>query len=86
MDKGRLEWVMSGLNRYVLTTAENLFLKTVMADFEKNQALTERQEERLEALYKEKSRLPSDKKSGQLPVDKTTFKKTRWKVFSRKVF
>jgi len=56
MDKGRLEWVMSGLNRYALTTAEDVFLKTVSADFDKNQALTEHQEKRLEKLYKEKSR------------------------------
>jgi hypothetical protein len=85
MDKGRLEWVMSGLNRYVLTTAENLFLKTVLADFEKNHALTERQEERLETLYKEKSRLPSDKKSGELPLRESTPKKTRPKMPPRKV-
>ncbi len=80
MDKGRLEWVMSGLKQYTLTAAETHFLETVSADFEKNQALTERQEERLETLYREKSRLPPNKKSSQLPVDKSTFRKTRWKI------
>ena len=38
MNKARLEWVMSGLNQYSLTTAEDHFLKTVLAGFEKNQA------------------------------------------------
>jgi len=50
MNKARLEWVMSGLNQYALTDAEDLFLKTASADFDKNQALTERQEGRLENL------------------------------------
>jgi DNA repair ATPase RecN len=55
MNQERLEWVMSGLNQHALTKAENEFLKTASEDFSKNQALTERQEERLETLYKEKS-------------------------------
>ena len=55
MDKARIEWVMSGLNQHALTKAEDQFLKTAWEDFNKNQALTERQEERLETLYKEKS-------------------------------
>ena len=75
MNKARLEWVMSGLNQYVLTVAETLFLETVSADFERNQALTERQEERLETLYKEKSRLTPNKKLKPLPITKSTFKK-----------
>ncbi len=62
MNKARLEWVMSGLNQYVLTTAEDLFLETVSVDFDKNQLLTERQEERLENLYKEKSKFIPNKK------------------------
>ncbi len=86
MDKGRLEWVMSGLKQYTLTAAETLFLETVLADFEKNHSLTERQEERLETLYRERSRRSPDKKSNQLPVDKSTFKKTRWKMPGRKVY
>jgi DNA repair ATPase RecN len=55
MNKARLEWVMSGLNQHALTKAEDEFLKTASEDFSKNQALTERREERLETLYKEKS-------------------------------
>jgi hypothetical protein len=86
MNKGRLEWVMSGLNQYVLTVAETLFLETASADFEKNQALTERQEERLETLYKEKSRLTPNKKPKPMPVIKSTFKKTRPKMPGRKLF
>jgi hypothetical protein len=63
MNKNRLEWVMSGLNQHALTKAEDQFLKTALEDFEKNHALTELQEERLETLYKEKSRLKPNKKS-----------------------
>ena len=62
MNKARLEWVMSGLNQYALTNAEDQFLKTVMEDFDKNNALTERQEERLESPNKEKSQLIPSKK------------------------
>ena len=61
MNQARLEWVMSGLTRYALTTGEDLFLKTVSADFDKNRALTAHQEERLETLYKEKSKLIPNK-------------------------
>jgi hypothetical protein len=86
MNKARLEWVMSGLNQYILTTAEDLFLKTTSTDFDKNQALTERQEERLENLYKEKSKLTPNKKSLQLSVNKSTPKKTRPRMPRGKVF
>jgi hypothetical protein len=55
MNKERLEWVMSGLNQHVLTKTEDQFVKTALEDFEKNHALTEHQEEKLESLYKEKS-------------------------------
>ncbi|NWF91450.1 MAG: hypothetical protein HXY46_00920 [Syntrophaceae bacterium] len=61
MNKERFEWVMSGLNRYVLTKAEDQFVKTALEDFGKRHALTEHQEERLESLYKEKSRLIPNK-------------------------
>jgi hypothetical protein len=63
MNKARLEWVMSGLNQYALTKAEGQFLKTVSEDFDKNHRLTEHQEERLESLYKDKSRLKPNKNS-----------------------
>ena len=52
---------MSGLNQYALTKAEDHFLQTVSADFDKNQALTEPQEERLELFYRQKSQLMPNK-------------------------
>ena len=61
MNKERLEWVVSGLNQHALTKAEDQFLRTAMEDFGKNQTLTEHQEERLENLYREKSKLEPNK-------------------------
>ena len=66
MDKARLDWVMSGLNQHVLTKAEDVFLKTASEDFDRNQTLSERQEERMEALYKQKSQLIPDKNRSAL--------------------
>ncbi len=86
MNKDRLEWVMSGLTRYALTTAEDVFLKTVSVDFDKNQALTEHQEERLERLYKEKSRLLPNKKSDYYTFKKSTPKKPKARMPGGKVF
>jgi hypothetical protein len=64
MNKERLDWVISGLNQHALTKAEDQFLKTAVEDFDKNHSLTERQEERLETLYKGKSLSTPSKKSG----------------------
>jgi hypothetical protein len=61
MNKERLEWVISGLNQHALTKAEDQFLKTAMEDFDRNQTLTLHQEERLENLYREKSKLEPNK-------------------------
>ena len=72
MNKQRLEWVMSGLNQHALTKTEDHFLQTVSADFDKNQALTEHQEERLENLYKEKSKLLPNKKSDHFSLKKSS--------------
>jgi len=78
MNKERLEWVMSGLNQYVLTKTEDQFLKTVLEDFDKNHALTEDKEERLERLYKEKSRLKPNKNSpNYFSFKESSPKKTR---------
>jgi hypothetical protein len=77
MNMARFEWVMSGLKQYALTTGEDLFLKTVSADFDKNQALTAHQEERLENLHKEKSKLTPNKKSDQLSIANSSPKKSR---------
>ncbi len=61
MDKERLEWVMSGLNQYKLTKDEDQFIKSASGDFDQKQMLTEHQEERLESLYKEKSKSKPNK-------------------------
>ena len=63
MNKERLEWVMSGLNQHALTKTEDQFVKTALEDFEKKHALAELQEEKLESLYKEKSKLIPNKNS-----------------------
>jgi hypothetical protein len=86
MNKDRLEWVMSGLNQYALTAAEDVFLKAVSANFDKNQALTEPQEERLERLYKEKSRRLPNKTSDYYTFKKSTPKKTKPRMPREKVF
>jgi hypothetical protein len=77
MNRARLDWVMSGLNQYALTTAEDQFLKTASADFDKNQALTEHQEDRLESLYKVKSQLVPNKKSDRFSVKKSNPEKIK---------
>jgi hypothetical protein len=85
MKKDRLEWVMSGLNQYNLTKTEDHFIKTALEDFDKNQALTEHQEEKLESLYKEKSKLTPNKKSSgyftfaETPPQKTKARRSRSK-------
>ena len=63
MNKERFEWVMSGLNQHALTKTEDQFVKTVLEEFGKKQVLTELQEERLESLYREKSKLTPNKNS-----------------------
>jgi hypothetical protein len=86
MDKERLDWVMSGLNRYKLTQKEDQFVKSAEQYFNQKNTLTEQQEERLENLYKEKSRLIPNKnyfsprESG--PLGKSSAKKSRPKFIS----
>jgi hypothetical protein len=63
MNKDRLDWIVSGLNQYQLTKTEDQFVKSALGDFDQNQTLTGNTEERLESLYKEKSRLVPNKKS-----------------------
>ena len=63
MNKARLDWVMSGLNQYALTQAEDQFIKSASGDFDQKQMLTECQEVRLENLYKEKSKSKPNKNS-----------------------
>jgi hypothetical protein len=61
MNKERLDWVMSGLNRYKLTQKEDQFIKSTEDDFNQKNVITEQQEEKLESLYKEKSKLLPNK-------------------------
>ena len=56
MNRERLEWIMSGLSRYRLTQKEDRFVRSAEHDFNQKNMLTEEQEEKLESLYKEKSK------------------------------
>ena len=87
MNKERLDWVMSGLNQHVLTKAETQFLKIAVEDFDKNHALTEHQEERLEILYKDRSKLkPNKNSSDYFSFQETPPKKARVrKLFAKDV-
>jgi len=83
MNKDRLEWVMSGINQHALTKAEDQFIKTVLEEFDKNQALTGHQEERLEDLYKWKSKFIPNKNKVSLKgtsPKKTKPRKPHWKT------
>ena len=78
MNKDRLEWIMSGLNQYNLTKAEDQFVKTAVGDFNQHLLLTAQQEERIEILYKEKSKLaPNKKSSGYFSFKEATPKKDK---------
>ena len=83
MKKERLEWVVSGLNQHILSKSEDQFIKTAMEDFDKNHALTEQQEEKLESLYREKSKRIPNKilvSSREIPKKTKPLKKPRWKA------
>ena len=78
MNKERLEWVMSGLSQYKLTKNEDEFIKSASGDFDQKQMLTERQEARLETLYKEKSKSkPNKNASDYFSFQETAPKKAR---------
>ena len=78
MNRARLDWVMSGLKQHALTKSEDQFLKAVLEDFDENHALTELQEERLENLYKEKSKLiPNKNSSNHSSLNGSSSPKTR---------
>ena len=78
MNKARLEWVMSGLSQYKLTENEDHFIKSAAGDFDQKQTLTEHQEERLENLYKEKSKSkPNKTASDYFSFQETVPKKAR---------
>ncbi len=75
MNKERLDWIISGLNKHALTRYEDHLLKAALEDFHKKHALTERQEQRLERLYKEKSQLNPNKKANYFSFKESTPKK-----------
>ena len=77
MIKERLEWIMSGLNQYKLTKNEDQFVKSALGDFDQHM-LTAQQEERIEILYKEKSKLkPNKYSSDYFSFKETTPKKAK---------
>jgi len=61
MNKARLEWILSGLNRYKLTPTEDRFVKSIQQIFNEKNKLTDKEEEKLEGFYREKSRLVADR-------------------------
>lgn len=78
MNRERLEWVMSGLSQYRLTKNEDQFVKSASGHFDQKQMLTEHQEERLENLYKEKSKSkPNKNSSDYFSFQETAPKKAR---------
>jgi len=78
MNKERLEWIMSGLNQYRLTKNEEQFVKSALGDFDQKQMLTSQQEEKIENLYKEKSKLkPNKNSSNYFSFQETSPKKAR---------
>jgi len=61
MKKDRLDWIISGLNQYKLTEREDQFIKLLEQEFSQKNMLTDLQEEKIENLYKEKSKLIPNK-------------------------
>ena len=84
MEKERLRWIMSGLNHYKLTASEDQFVKSVEQGFNQKNMLTEQQEEKLESLYKEKSKLVPNKTyfspKGSINPGRKKFQKSRGKI------
>ncbi len=56
MDKSRLDWILSGLPRDVLSDGTWRFIESLERYFKNHGNLTEAQEERLEEIFKEKGR------------------------------
>jgi len=84
MNHQRLEWIISGLSRYRLTEKEDRFVRSAEHDFSQKNMLTEQQEERLESLYKEKSKLLPNKDyfspKESIPPGKTKSRRYRPKL------
>jgi hypothetical protein len=81
MNHERLEWIKSGLSRYKLTEKEDRFVKSAEHDFNQTNMLTEQQEEKLESLYKEKSKFLPNKEyfspKESIPPGKTKARRYR---------
>jgi len=56
LTKDRLDWVISGLDFELLNDWEEEFVESVETFFKKNGYLTENQEDKLEEIYRKKSR------------------------------
>lgn len=56
MDRKRLDWILDGLDDDKLTMWEAGFVESVTDFFEKNGFLTEAQEDKLEEIFREKTR------------------------------
>ncbi|MDO9124847.1 MAG: hypothetical protein Q7V12_10570 [Deltaproteobacteria bacterium] len=78
MNKDRLEWIMSGLNQYALTKDEDKFVKSAVEHFDQHRLLTAQAEQRIETLYKDKSRfIPNKKSSSYFSFAEASPKKAR---------
>lgn len=56
MTKNRMEWILDGLDKDSLTKWETGFVESVKEFFEDNGFLTEAQEDKLEEVFREKTR------------------------------
>jgi hypothetical protein len=77
MKKDRLEWIISGLNQYKLTEREDQFIRLLEQEFGQKNMLTDLQEERIENLYKEKSKLIPNKNYFAPKASKTQSKRVK---------
>ena len=75
MNKARLEWILSGLDRYKLSPSEDRFVKSIQRTFNEKSMLTQKEEERLEGFYREKSRLIADRNLFSPKTNATTGEK-----------
>jgi len=56
MTKDRLEWIIGGLDFNLLTPWEERFVEEMELKFHRTGDLNERQEKKLEEIYRERSR------------------------------
>ena len=77
MRKDRLEWIISGLNQYKLTEREEQFIRLLEQEFGQKNMITDLQEEKIENLYKEKSKLIPNKNYFAPKASKTPGKRVK---------